>query len=136
MSNLLGISLEAVPPNPALIARLLAAARRNLADARLTALSPENRFDVAYKAIMQIGMAALNAHGCRPLTSRSGHHQTMIQTMTLTLGLDQDRIVVLDALRRQRNLADYSGETISESIAIECLASAEALLKHADRLLH
>ena len=60
----------------------------------------------------------------------------MIQTMTLTLGLDQDRIVVLDALRRQRNLADYGGETISKPIAIECLASAEALLEHADELLH
>ena len=45
LQNLVGRSLEAVAPDPAAIARLLAAAGRNLADARLTGLSAETRFD-------------------------------------------------------------------------------------------
>ena len=51
LKNLLGISLDAIPPDKALVAKLLAAAQRNLADAQLQGLSAENRFDAAYKAI-------------------------------------------------------------------------------------
>jgi len=43
-----------------------------LLDARLDALSQENRFDAAYKAIMQLAMLALHANGFRTLTSRPG----------------------------------------------------------------
>ncbi len=50
LQNLLGISLDAVKPDKAYLARLLAAAQRNIADAQLTGLSAENRFDAAYKA--------------------------------------------------------------------------------------
>lgn len=132
LKNLLGISLDAVVPDRALIARLLAAARRNLADAQLTGLSAENRFDAAYKAIMQTAMAALNANGYRTLTSKPGHHQTAIQTLPLTVGLPASTVVVLDALRKQRNLSDYSGDPIAEGAADECLASAQALLGHVE----
>ena len=38
------------------------AAQRNIQDAQLKELSAENRFDAAYKAIMQLSMAALHAH--------------------------------------------------------------------------
>jgi hypothetical protein len=63
---------------------MLAAAERNLADARLAALSAENRFDAAYKAIMQCAMLALRANGFRTLSSQAGHHQTALQTLPLT----------------------------------------------------
>ena len=49
LDNLVGISLENVEPDSASIARLLAAARRNIADATIMAVSSENRFDAAYK---------------------------------------------------------------------------------------
>jgi hypothetical protein len=52
LDNLVGRTLERVVPERAGIARMLAAAERNLADARLRALSAENRFDAAYKAIL------------------------------------------------------------------------------------
>ena len=45
------------------IARLLAAVRRNLKDAKLTSISPESRFDIAYKAVMQCGLIAAMANG-------------------------------------------------------------------------
>ena len=76
LHNLLGISLDAVAPDKVQIAKLLAAAERNLADAKIVDLSAENRFDAAYKAIMQLAMLALQANGYRTLTSKPGHHQT------------------------------------------------------------
>ena len=128
LQNLVGRSVEAVAPDPAAIARLLAAAGRNLADARLTGLSAETRFDASYKAIMQCAMAALHANGYRTLTSQPGHHQTALQTLPLTIGLPTERMIVLDALRKQRNLADYQGDSVPEQTATECFGQAQQLL--------
>ena len=58
LKNLLGISLDTVSPDKAQLAKLLAAAQRNIADAQLLGLSTENRFDAAYKAIN--AMSAVN----------------------------------------------------------------------------
>jgi hypothetical protein len=87
LQNLLGLSLDSVTPERTQAARMLAAAERNMADARLAGLSTESRFDVAYKAIMQLAMLALYANGYRTLTSRPGHHQTAIQSLTLTVAV-------------------------------------------------
>ena len=130
LKNLLGLSLDAVTPDKAHIGKLMAAAERNLADARLEGLSVENRFDAAYKAIMQLAMVALNANGYRTLTSKPGHHQTAIQTLAMSVGLAQPKVIVLDALRKQRNLSDYSGDLMPDSAAAECLASASDLQAH------
>lgn len=112
------------------ILKLLSAARRNLADAGVTSISAENRFDAAYKAIMQCAMAALWAKGYRTSTSEPGHHQTAIQALPLTLALESSTVIVLDALRKQRNLNDYTGEGVSDALLAECLTQAEALLRH------
>ena len=135
LKNLLGISLDAVPSDKALVARLLSAARRNIADAQLPGLSAENRFDAAYKAIMQLAMLGLNANGYRTLTSKPGHHQTATQSLALTVGVPREKVIVLDALRKQRNLSDYSGDLVPDSAAAECLASAQELLAHVDAWL-
>jgi hypothetical protein len=130
LKNLLGISLDAIPPDKVLVAKLMAAAQRNMADTQLQGLSAENRFDAAYKAIMQVAMVALHANGYRTLTSKPGHHQTAIQTLPISVGLPQAKVIVLDALRKQRNLSDYSGDLIPDSAAVECVASATDLLVH------
>jgi hypothetical protein len=130
LQNLVGRTLERVAPDRAAIARMLAAAERNLADAGLAALSAENRFDAAYKAIMQCAMVALRANGYRTLTSHPGHHQTALQTLTLTIGLSSERMIVLDALRKQRNLADYEGNPVAAGTVAECIAQAKRL--HSD----
>jgi uncharacterized protein (UPF0332 family) len=111
------------------IERLLVAARRNLRDARVTSISPETRFDAAYKAIMQSALAALMMHGYRPDTNRPGHHMTVIQSLPLTIGIDAKRIIVLDTLRRQRNVADYTGDDVDETTAQQCIAEAERLIE-------
>jgi len=128
LDNLIGKTLEVIAPDQATISRLLTAAARNIADAKIPALSPENRFDAAYKAIMQSANAALQANGYRTLTSKPGHHQTMLQTLPKTIGLDADTVIVLDSLRKQRNVADYSGDIVPESAVKECIRQAESLM--------
>lgn len=127
LDNLIGISLEKITPDSNSIQKLITAAERNIADAHIKEVSAENRFDAAYKAIMQLANAALQASGYRTLTSKPGHHMTMLQTLNQTVGLDKDQVIVLDALRKQRNVADYSGDVVPNSAVDECLASAESL---------
>lgn len=77
---------------------------------------------------MQCAMAGLWAKGYRTSTSEPGHHQTAIQVLAMTLGVDADTVIVLDVLRKQRNLNDYSGDSIGDATLQECLTQAENLL--------
>jgi len=129
LDNLVGISLEKVTPDAVTIRRLLSAAERNIKDAQVLQISQENRFDAAYKAIMQLSNAALQANGFRTLTSKPGHHMTMIQSLRQTIDLDMGTVIVLDSLRKQRNVADYSGDIVPESAVKECIKQAEVLSK-------
>jgi len=116
-------------PTAAEVQRLLGAIDRNLADAGVDSISDETRFDVAYKAVMQCALVAMLAAGYRPAMNEPGHHQTMIQSLPLTLGVANDAWVVLDALRRQRNANDYTGAPMTPDIVTECLGQAKALRK-------
>lgn len=130
LANLLKINkLQLHNPSRDDVQRLLAAAKRNLADAHITEISAENRFDAAYKCIMQCAMVGLWVNGYRPTTSQPGHHQTSIQTLPLTIGLEQSTVIVLDALRKQRNISDYEGDPVSDQAVIECIKQAEQLLQ-------
>jgi hypothetical protein len=62
LENLVGVSLDTLKPDRSHVARLLTAADRNIADSRLDGLSAENRFDAAYKAIMQLATLALQCN--------------------------------------------------------------------------
>ena len=117
------------------VRRLLEAARRNLADAGVMSISTETRFDAAYKAIMQAALVALMANGFRPETNRPGHHATVLQSLTITIGLAADRMVVLDAFRRKRNLSDYSGGWVDEASAVSCIEEAKELLRDVEKWL-
>jgi hypothetical protein len=132
LANLLRIGqLKEHPADAGEIARLLLAAERGIADARVQSISPETRFDAAYRSIMQTGLAALMARGYRPDTNRPGHHATIIQLLTLTLGIDTRRVAVLDTLRRKRNLVDYTGEDIDDGSVAACVETAAKLLQEA-----
>ena len=131
LANLLALQrLQAFSATPQGVQRLLQAAQRNLLDARLAQLSAENRFDAAYKCIMQCAMLGLWAQGYRTSTSQPGHHQTALQALPLTMGLPRDTVIVLDALRKQRKLNDYEGNAFSDAVVTECIAQADALLTH------
>ena len=118
-------------PDQQEIVRLIAAAERGIADALVSQVSLETRFDAAYRAITQIGIAALMAQGYRPDTKQPGHHVTIIQTLTLTLGIEAQRVRVFDTLRRKRNLLDYTGDDIDDASVQVCVAEAEKLLNAA-----
>ena len=53
----------------------------------------------------------------------------MFQLLPQTLGIDKKTVTILDAMRKQRNIADYSGDIIPENAIVACIAQAEALLK-------
>ena len=132
MANLLKTGqLKEHPVDKNEIARVLAAARRSLADTNVAGISAVSRFDIAYRTIMQVGLACLMAHGFRPDTKRPGHHATIIQTLPLTLGIEGRRQPILDTLRRKRNRADYEGEDIDDDSVAACVAQAKKLLEEA-----
>lgn len=129
LANLFRINrLQEFVPSAEGVQRLLDSAARNLNDARLANLSSDNRFDAAYKTIMQCAMIGLWANGYRTSTNQPGHHQTALQALPLTLGLPADSVIIFDALRKQRNINDYEGNPVTETAVAECLSQAEQLL--------
>lgn len=136
LQNLQAIKrLLTLAPDGAAVRKLLAAAQRNLIDARVAAISTDNRFDAAYKCVMQCAMLGLWASGYRTATSQPGHHQTAIQCLTLTMGVPTTTVIVLDALRKRRNLSDYEGDPISEATLASCLDEGGKLLAHTETWL-
>lgn len=115
--------------DPEELERLLASAERAIADARAKNVSRETRYDAAYRAITQISLAAMMAAGYRPNTNQPGHHATLIQTLPLTLGIEKPRMLLLDTLRRKRNLVDYTGDEVDEGSVKACATEAENLLR-------
>jgi hypothetical protein len=112
------------------IRRLLGSIERSIADSQIETISPEARFDCAYRAIMQCALVALAASGFRPSTNVPGHQRTMIQTLPLSMRTSGDVVLVLDALRRKRNLTDYLGESIDAESLNECIAQATSLARY------
>lgn len=98
-------------------------------------MSPDNRFDAAYKCIMQCAMLGLWANGYRTPTSQPGHHQTSIQCLTLTMAVSRPTVIVLDALRKRRNVSDYEGDPVTEATLASCLDEATSLLRHTEAWL-
>jgi hypothetical protein len=130
LDNLMKIGrIKAHTTSAAEIGDLLAAANRNLADARAENISVENRFDAAYKCVMQSALASMMASGFRPDAKALGHHQTVIQSLPKTVGLAPERVAVLDTLRNKRNLSDYTGRLIDPASLRTCITEAECLLR-------
>lgn len=119
--------LEAHETDARQVDDVLRAAARGIADAKVTAVSPETRFDAAYRAIMNCAMVALWANGFRPSKSVLGHHQTMIQSLVKSVNLDVEEMQLLDSFRVKRNAIDYTGEMIDAASLDECIAAAERL---------
>ncbi len=129
LDNLFGIGkLKPHKPSAADIARLLDSAKGSITDAGRKELNPNSRLDLAYKGLMQCALAALMANGFRPSTSEPGHQQTTIQTLPKTIGLPSEKLRLFDGFRRARNLSDYEGAPVEDSVVNECIAAASDLL--------
>ncbi len=108
LETLLGRGLQQEPTDAAEIARFLAQIDAKLADCRVPSISLASRFDIAYEALLQCGLAALRAHGLRP-DSRGGHHVMALQTLPTTIGFPKEQIRALDEFRKQRAAGLYDG---------------------------
>jgi hypothetical protein len=92
------------------VIKLLDSAACCIADARVRTVTNATRLEAAYRAITQLCMTALWANGYRPSRNRPGHHQTMIQSLVHSVGVDNDQMTLLDTFRVKRNAIDYTGE--------------------------
>jgi hypothetical protein len=68
-------------------------------------------------------------------TSCGLHHQTLIHTLSLTLDIQRERRIVMDALRKKHNVNDYSSDLVEPESLHECIAQADALLRHSHQWL-
>jgi hypothetical protein len=115
--------------------RLLAAARRALQDSEHRGISRDSRFDAAYRAVMQCALLAMMTAGYRPSTNMPGHHQLLIACLRDTMSLENETVLLLDTLRRKRNLVDYQGDPIDDESMNACIGEAAYLLSKAEELL-
>ena len=132
LDNLVRIGqLKAEPRNVAEVRRMLSMARTSLADAQLSALSPQGRFTSAYNAAHAAALAALRWHGYR-----SENRYAVFQCLAHTLNWPAPRWRVLDAAHQKRNMAEYEGFLeIQESDIAELCALVTELTADAARLL-
>ena len=131
LQNLLKIGqLEEHETNAEQVRRMLDSAERGITDARQESISPETRLDAAYRAITQLCMVALWSNDCRPAKSKPGHHQTMIQSLVHSIGLDRDQMLLLDTFRVKRNAIDYTGDDVDDASVDECIEAADNLLRN------
>ena len=108
LENHIGKGLQQEPASPEELRRFLNKIAIKLADAQSETLSLDSRFDLAYEALLQIGLAALRANGFRP-DSRGGHHLLALQTLNTTIGYPREKLRLLDEFRRQRATGLYDG---------------------------
>lgn len=94
---------------------------RDLADAGVTAVSPDRRFATAYNAGLLTAHMVIACAGYR-VTAKMGHHQVAFDAITLTLGARASTYAdYFERCRRKRNVIDYTRshvatETESEEI--------------------
>jgi hypothetical protein len=130
LSNLARIGLlDPVPFSKELVARMMAAVQQRLRDAEFAQNSNETRFDCAYTALRTMADIGLHLKGYRTSTSKPGHHQTAIQCLAHTVGVEESVVRILDSLRKQRNVTDYEGDLVTAAALRECLIQAHALLE-------
>jgi len=108
------------------IAELLAVADRSITDCKVAGLSSDGKLDMAHNAVLQSSAAALAAAGYR--ASREAYHYYLIQSLVLTLQLEERIIRRLDKMRRKRNISDYEHTgLVSEQEAQEMVELAVQL---------
>jgi hypothetical protein len=127
LDNLVNRGLQREPTDAAEIARFLAKVGTKLADSTSRSISLDSRFDLAYEAILQLGLTALRANGLRP-DSRGGHHILALQTLDTSIGFPKEQLRVIDQFRRRRAEGLYDDRFDPSE------AEANALIEMAQRI--
>ena len=128
LESLIGRGLQREASDPAEIQRLLRKIGTKLADAKNAQISHDSRFDLAYEALLQIGLTALRANGLRP-DSRGGHHVLALQTLDTTIGFPRERLRLLDRFRRQRAAGLYDGSFQPSEAEVQALLDVASELE-------
>ncbi len=110
------------------IRNLIKIIERDLSDAKITDISNDWRFAIAYNAALQICTIALYCSGYKVSRSQSEHYRTIL-SLSLTLGEEYTAIRdYLNACRAKRNVSDYDMiGTISNTEVKELLEVASRL---------
>jgi len=128
LDNLIGKGLLHEPTSATEIRRFLAKIAIKLNDARSEQISLDTRFDIAYEALLQIGLTALRVNGLRPV-SRGGHHLLALQTLNKSIGYPQDGLRLLDEFRRQRAAGLYDGSFDPSDAEVQAILETVTDLK-------
>lgn len=103
---------------------LIKSGKARLKDAKITTLSPESRFDLAYNAAHALALAALRWHGYRPDNSR----YIVFQALQHSLNLDSGVWRLLDKCHHMRNVAEYEGYLeIDEQLLKELIQATQSV---------
>ncbi|HUY33539.1 MAG TPA: hypothetical protein VMV69_12390 [Pirellulales bacterium] len=113
--------------SPQEIKDLLGVVVRDLRDCAAKGLSDDWRLAIAYNAALHCATAALAASGYR--ASRDAHHFRVIQSLSLTLGVDNTLIKQLDAFRKKRNVSDYERAGAVSTAEVEEIAKLAGALR-------
>jgi hypothetical protein len=128
LENLIGKGLQREATDADEIRRLHTKISTKLADAHNAQISLDSRFDLAYEALLQIGLVALRANGLRP-DSRGGHHVIALQTLDTTIQYPREKLRLLDRFRRQRAAGLYDASFEPSEVEVQALLDAVAGLK-------
>jgi len=128
LETLLGRGLQQEPTDAVEISRFLKKIEAKLVDCMSPTISLDSRFDIAYEALLQCGLAALRAHGLRP-DSKGGHHIMALQTLPVTIGFSKNKVRLLDEFRKQRAAGLYDGSFIPSEAELEALLDVVATLR-------
>lgn len=135
LENLIGKGLQREASDATEIRRLRQKIEAKLADARNEQISLDSRFDLAYEALLQLGLTALRANGLRP-DSRGGHHVVALQTLDTTILYPREKLRLLDRFRRQRAAGLYDGSFEPSEAEVKSLLDAVSEIKdHLDAWL-
>jgi hypothetical protein len=119
--------LKAEPTSPREIAELLGIVGRDLADARVEAISDDRRFEAAFNAARTAANVALRACGYRTAT-QLGHHLRTIESLELTIHASPGLVQKLRVFSKKRNATSYdSAGNVSDQELEEIIRVAEEL---------
>ena len=130
LDNMVGRGLEKAGSDKREISRYLEKIRRKVEDSRNKTIHLDNRFDIAFEALLQIALAALRANGYRT-TSAAGHQQLAIQLLPKSIGIASAEIRTLDEYRKKRSIGLYEADFDPSEQEVKAVTGAvDVLLRH------
>jgi hypothetical protein len=88
----------------------------------------EEQWHILCSALSEDVVNPLRLHGsgtgARFATDNDPVNAFQWQCVPLTVDVDRSRVAVLDALRRQRNAADYTGDDVDATVTENCIMEA------------